>query len=141
AGFAARDPLRAVTFVENHDTDRESPVVKGKMLAYAYILTTEGYPSVFYRDYSTEPGCYRLKPHLDRLLWIHEKIAQGQTITRYKDGDVFAFERTGGKRLLVALSDSPVVEKTIRVRTSFGANVRLRDYTGHKPDLRTDANG
>ena len=27
AGFAGRDPLHAVTFVENHDTDLNSPVV------------------------------------------------------------------------------------------------------------------
>ena len=45
-------PLQAVTFVENHDTDTRpelQPVIANKMLAYAYILTAEGYPCVFYR--------------------------------------------------------------------------------------------
>ena len=57
AGLAGVDPLGAVTFVENHDTDRGGiggPIVRNKMLAYAYILTSEGYPCVFYRD--SQPG-------------------------------------------------------------------------------------
>lgn len=64
AGLAGSAPLSAVTFVENHDTDSTSslaPVVENKALAYAYILTSEGYPCVFYRDYSSDPGCYNLK--------------------------------------------------------------------------------
>jgi len=73
AGLAGADPLGAVTFVENHDTDRGGiggPIVVNKMLAYAYILTSEGYPCVFYRDYSKDPNCFGLKdkiesPHLD----------------------------------------------------------------------------
>jgi len=32
--------MRAVTFVPNHDTNE---IFKGKMLAYAYILTHEGF--------------------------------------------------------------------------------------------------
>ncbi len=47
----ARDPARAVTFVENHDIIRDAPIVRDKMLAYAYILTHEGYPCVFWEDY------------------------------------------------------------------------------------------
>lgn len=141
AGFAGRDPARAVTFVENHDTDRESPVIKGKMLAYAYILTATGYPSVFYRDYSMEPGCYRLKPRLDRLLQVHAHLASGGQRTLWKDPDVFIFERTGGRRLLVGLSDDPFRSRTITVPTGFGPRVRLRDYAGHMPDLQTDARG
>ena len=140
AGFVGKDPFRSVTFVENHDTDRSDPVVKGKMLAYAYILTAEGYPSVFYRDYSMDQGCYRLKSRIDPLLFIHEKIAEGKTVTRYKSQDIFAFERTGGKHLLSALSDSPQPQ-TIRVKTDFGANVLLKDYTNHEKDVRTDNEG
>lgn len=39
-------PLNAVTVVENHDVERDNPVIKDKMLAYAFILTREGYPCV-----------------------------------------------------------------------------------------------
>ncbi|MBH0206132.1 MAG: hypothetical protein HP498_10035 [Nitrospira sp.] len=42
-----KQPLGAVTFVENHDTrDGEKPIIRDKLLAYAYILTHEGYPCV-----------------------------------------------------------------------------------------------
>ncbi|MDX1932899.1 MAG: alpha-amylase [Capsulimonadales bacterium] len=50
-------PMQAVTFVENHDTQRcqslESPVEDWfKPLAYALILLREsGYPCIFYADY------------------------------------------------------------------------------------------
>ena len=37
----------AVTFVENHDVVRDDPIVRDKMLAYAFILTHQGYPCVF----------------------------------------------------------------------------------------------
>jgi hypothetical protein len=47
AGFAGRDPLHAVTFLENHDTDLNSPVVFNKILGYAYLLTSEGYPKTW----------------------------------------------------------------------------------------------
>ncbi len=141
AGMAGRDPLRAVTFVENHDTDRSEPISTSKLLAYAYILTSEGYPCVFYKDYSTDPGCYGLKPKLDNLIWIHGKLASGGTVQKWKDDDVFAFERQGGPRLLVALNDNGSSWRTITVSTGFGANTKLRDYTGHAGDVWTDGNG
>jgi alpha-amylase len=44
-------PAQAVTFVENHDLERDSPIINEKLLAYAFILTHEGYPRVFWQDY------------------------------------------------------------------------------------------
>jgi alpha-amylase len=43
--------VNAVTFVENHDIVKTNPIINDKMLAYAYILTHEGYPCVFWQDY------------------------------------------------------------------------------------------
>lgn len=145
AGLAGVDPFHAVTFVENHDTDIHDPITQNKMLAYAYILTSEGYPCVFYRDYSTAPGCYGLKPRLDPLIWIHEKIAGGRTEQRFKSDDVFAYERMGkeigGRNLLVGLNDNGSQPQTVTVSTGFGPNVALHDYTGNGPDLTTDGSG
>ena len=101
AGLAGVDPLGSVTFVENHDTDGSSPIISNKMLAYAYILTSEGYPCVFYRDYSNDKNCFNLKAEIDPLIRIHEHLAGGATLQRWKDGGVFAFERMGGGHLLV----------------------------------------
>jgi alpha-amylase len=144
AGLAGVDPLHAVTFVENHDTEANpnlGHITRHKMLAYAYILTSEGFPCVFYKDYSTDPGCLGLKAGIDNLIWIHQKIANGPTQQRWKDHDVFAFERLGGPHLLVGLNNDAVAERTIRVATGFGPQVALHDYSGHAGDVQTDNNG
>lgn len=144
-GLVGVDPFHAVPFVENHDTDNNDPITQNKMLAYAYVLTSEGYPCVFYRDYSTDSGCYGLKPAIDPLVWIHEKIAYGRSQQRWKSGDVFAYERMGNElghdNLLVGLTDNPSYDQTITVATAFGSNVSLHDYTGHGPDVTTDGSG
>jgi len=143
AGLVGISPVSAVTFVENHDTDLEGAqkIVTNKMLGYAYILTSEGYPCVFYKDYSTDPNCFGLKPHIDDLIWIHEVLAAGESLQRWKDFDVFAYERLGGPRLLVVLNNDPGGPRTIHVATGFGSNVALHDYTGHAADLVTDGTG
>ncbi|HET6383294.1 MAG TPA: alpha-amylase family glycosyl hydrolase [Armatimonadota bacterium] len=144
AGLAGIDPEHAVTFVENHDTDRSDPVVHGKALAYAYILTSAGYPCVFYRDYSMDPGCYHLKPVLDPLIQIHETLAAGPTRIRFKAHDTLVYERLGLRRgagLLVALNENRADGGRVTVATAFGPHVRLRDYTGHEPPIETGENG
>lgn len=144
AGLAGVDPLHAVTFVENHDTDTRAelqPVIDGKLLAYAYILTSEGYPCVFYKDYSTDAGCYGLRAPIDNLIWVHERLAFGPTVERWKEVGLFAYERLGGPHLLVALNKDSWQWRTITVDTGFGANVRLHDYSGHGPDTQTGWDG
>ncbi len=143
AGLAGIDPFSAVTFVENHDTDITSgeSLVFNKALAYAYILTSEGYPCVYYRDYSTGPDGFGLKPEIDNLIWIHENLANGPTQQRFKDFNVFAYERLGAPRLLVGLNNDPGGQRTITVATGFGAHVPIHDYTGHAPDAVTDGAG
>ena len=141
AGLAGISPLNAVTFVENHDTDLNEPVARNKLLGYAYILTSEGYPCVYYRDYSTDKNCFGLKRLIDNLIWIHEKLAAGPTLQRWKDFDLFAYERLGAPGLLVALNNDPAGSRTIEVATAFGANVALHDYSGNSADLVTSGQG
>jgi alpha-amylase len=144
AGLAGEDPLHAVTFVENHDTDGggfDGPIFQNKAQGYAFILTSEGYPCVFYKDYSTDSGCYGMKTVIDNLIWIHEKLAAGPTQQRWKNHDIFAYERLGGPHLLVGLNNNGIAEHTITVDTGFGANVDLHDYSGHGGNVRTDGQG
>jgi galactose oxidase len=142
AGLTGISPLNAVTFVENHDTDlNASAIIRNKALGYVYILTSEGYPCVYYRDYSTDPDCYGLKPQIDNLIWIHEQLAAGPTQQRFKSFNIFAYERLGGAHLLVGLNNDPAAPTTITVATRFGSNVALHDYTGHAGDVFTDGNG
>jgi alpha-amylase len=137
AGLTGADPQGSVTFVENHDTDRSSPIVRNKMLAYAYILTSEGYPCVFYRDYSSDKNCFGLKPEIDPLIWVHENLANGPTLQRWKDGGVFAYERLGGGHLLVGLNKDSNT-RTIRVQTGFPPHTQLQDFSAHAGMVTTD---
>jgi len=142
AGMAGVDPSRAVTWVENHDTNEDNNrIVQNKPQAYAYILTSEGYPCVFYKDYSTDPGSFGMKKIIDNLIFIHEKIADGATEQRFKTFDIFAYERLGGAHLLVGLNNNGTAAHSITVQTGFGAGVKLHDYSGHSDDVQTDGSG
>jgi alpha-amylase len=92
--LAAR-PSWSVTFVENHDT-RDDPIVNEKMLAYAYILTHEGYPCVFWQDYYSfglaEPGS---RSGIDALVAAHGQYAHGGTDILYADDGLYIMQRRG----------------------------------------------
>jgi alpha-amylase len=144
AGYIAVDPMNAVTFVDNPDTDLSAGenVIWNKLLGYALILTAEGYPAVYYKDYSPDPGCYGLKPPIDTLIWIHENLAFGSSATRWgNDPQVYVFERLGYPGLLVGLNNDQWNSYTRNVQTNFGAHVQLHDYTGHQRDVWTDEHG
>ena len=135
AGFTAINPFMSVTFVENHDVDRSDPIVTDKMLAYAYILTAEGYPTVFWKDYYN----YNLKPYIDPLIWIHENLASGPTKVLYTDGDIYVAARDN---FIVYINDNPYSGKNIgNIKTPW-PNATLKDYTGNIKDTpKTDASG
>jgi alpha-amylase len=142
ANYAGRDPSHAVTFVENHDTDLNYPVIWNKILGYAFLLTAEGYPCVYYKDYATDDGCYGLKPLIDNLVWIHENLANGPTTFRHKEFQFVVYERTGWPNLLVGLNNDMYGGwKTVTVQTGFGGNVQLHDYSGRAGDVWTDSQG
>lgn len=137
AGLIARDPGMAVTFAENHDTDRSYPTRENKRLSYAFILTSDGYPSVFWKDYYN----YGMKPVIDPLVWIHENLAAGATEYRWADNNLLVYERHGKSGLLVGINDNVTDARSATVATGFGPNVALHDYTEQMPDLRTDRDG
>jgi len=136
--------MRSVNFVENADSDTNGfgAVVYNKMLGYAWILTSEGWPCVYYRDYSTDRDCYGLKPFIDNLIWVHETLASGDTWWRHSEYQFVVYERQGHPGLLVGLNnDIWGGWKTVYVATSFGGNQKLHDYSGHAGDIWTDGNG
>jgi len=144
AGYIAVDPMNAVTFVDNPDTDLSygENVIWNKLLGYALILTAEGYPAVYYKDYSSDANCYGLKPFIDDLIWIHENLAFGPTLTRWgNDPQVYVFERQGYPGLLVGLNNDQYNTYVRTVQTSFGANAQLHEYTGKHGDIWTNGQG
>jgi alpha-amylase len=149
AGYCTIDPGMAVTFVESADTDGTpgEQTVWNKMLGYAIMLTFPGYPSVFYRDWSTDPGCYGLKGPINNLIWIHENLAHGDFVPRLDtDPQVFVHERTGQDGLpgcVCAFNNDQWSAYTRTVQTSFGPNQEMQEYTGNGSyrNIWTDAQG
>jgi alpha-amylase len=91
-------PAQAVTFVDNHDTIRDpnNAVNNDKMLAYAVILTHEGYPSVFWQDYFGFNLAQRGTPNgIAALVSVHEKFAGGSTAVLYADQNLYIMQRSG----------------------------------------------
>ncbi len=94
----SENPARAVTFVDNHDTTQkeEDGVINDKLMAYAFILTHEGYPSVFWQDYFTY-GLARTGTAngIAALTAAHERHAGGASSVLYSDDDLYIMQRDG----------------------------------------------
>ena len=87
---------QAVTFVENHDVVRDSPIINDKLLAYAFILTHEGYPCVFWQDYfNWDLAQPNNRTGIDALIKIHEQNAAGPTQVLYMTDDLYVMQRPG----------------------------------------------
>jgi alpha-amylase len=134
------DDFRRVTFVNNHDTFRRGNGLhlwQRADLAYAFIMAATGYPSVYWEDLFDPTGAAR--GWLVNLMWIHTNYAHGAMLERWADHDLYVFERQGS--LLTGLNDAPGYWRSEWVRTEFGPNVRLHDYSGHAGDVWTNAQG
>jgi alpha-amylase len=95
--FLRRQPQTAVTFVENHDTrDGEKPIIHDKLLAYGVILSHEGYPCVFWKDYYDWGLGREGSPHgIAALVRAHEAYAGGGTEVLWVDHDLYVMQRLG----------------------------------------------
>jgi len=100
--LAARDvlmwdrPTEAVTFVENHDVVRDRPIINEKLLAYAFILTHEGYPCVFWQDYfNWDLAQQGNQSGIDALIKVHEQNAAGPTQVLFANDYLYIMQRLG----------------------------------------------
>ena len=118
-----RNASKAVTFVANHDTD----IIWNKMLAYAYIMTHEGYPCIFYRDYEE----WLDKNKLNNLIWIRRNYGTGSTSVLHVDNDEYVARRNGygGNPGLVVYINNSNSWQERWVETNW-SNTRIKDYTG-----------
>lgn len=93
-------PDQAVTFVENHDVARSSPIINDKLMAYAFILTHQGYPCVFWQDYFNYGlGQSGNESGIAALVQVHEKYAGGAAQVLYVDDNLYIMQRTGAPGL------------------------------------------
>lgn len=134
------NPNEAVTFVANHDTDRE-PVIENefKSLAYAFILTHPGYPTIFYSDLEND----LLGKDLENLILINRTLAVGPLEVLYVDDDEYVAVRKGsgespGLVIYIHTGDD-LVSKEI---TTVWNDMFIADYTKNINGLvKTKADG
>lgn len=135
--YLGRDMLRktnpemAVTFVANHDSEKDSNQDNridpaNKMKAYAYILTHDGYPTIFYLDYENA----NFQTELKKLILINNSLAAGEVEILYNDNDEYIMKRSGGTNnpgLILYINTSASTKR--RTVTSGWANSILMDYS------------
>jgi len=132
AGLISINPSKAVTFVTNHDTD----IISKKNMAYGYIFTHEGDPTLFYQDYES----WLDKNRLNNLIWIYNNKAKGTTSNLFVDQDELIDQRNGTPGLVVYFNNSSG-DKYRVVQTKW-KNTVIKDYTGRMTYTKTtDANG
>jgi len=96
--LVARHPKNAVTFVENHDTQRHDQILPWfKPLGYALILLREqGYPCVLYSDlYLNQRNVARENPVIARLLLARVNHAYGPQTDYFDHGNTIGWVRHG----------------------------------------------
>lgn len=99
----ALNPDKAVTFVDNHDTQLGQSLESWvqpwfKLLAYTFILTRkEGHPCIFFGDYYgiPEKQFWGLKDKLDIILKIRKKYAYGVQHEYMDDSSIIGWTREG----------------------------------------------
>ncbi len=143
-------PRDAVTFVENHDVARDTPVLHDKLMAYAFILAHEGYPCVFWQDYFTwdlgRPG----RPSgIAALVRAHERHAGGPTQVLHVDDDLYVMQRPGcdGQSGLVLVLNNRGTWNGLTVQSRWPDTNMVpvawcgREDAGEPQEERTDASG
>jgi alpha-amylase len=140
-GMIGNNPMHAIPFVESMDSDTNgfATVIFNKILGYALMLMGEGLPQIYCRDYLADVDCYGLYPAINNLCWIHQTLAHGWTIPRYRSHRVYVFERSGPPGLIAALNNDvwDTNWKTVTVQTLWPAGTRVHDYTGHNNAIST----
>ena len=143
-------PSKAVTFVENHDTQPcqslESPVdCWFKPLAYALILLRrEGYPCVFYADYygaqyHDKGRDATLSSHrflIDKFLKARNEYGFGDQHDYFDHANTIGWTRLGEREhpgaMAVVLTNGESGNKWMNM---FRANAAFYDSTGHIQEI------
>lgn len=147
--LAGTDPVKAVTFVDNHDTEPGQSLQSFvqswfKPLAYTFILTRqEGYPCVFYGDYYGIPAknVPSMKTSLDKLLNARKTYAYGTQHDYFDNQDIVGWTREGDSShaksgLAALITDGPGGSKSMYVGTQFAGKV-FYDMTGNRTETIT----
>lgn len=145
----ASDPEQAVTVLNEVDMEStlgdvpRAALPKECLLGYAYLLAIGyGTPCISIKDWGTAPYCYgstmidgnSLNYHINNLIWCHNFVISGGLSNEQAvaDGNVYAFQKTGGRQAMVFLNSDQTNSHLVTVSTSIPNGTVLVDYTGHK---------
>ncbi len=158
--------FNVATFAENHDMDRigwdgsiddgHNPIISDKQMAYAYMIFSEGRPSVFFKDYFE----YGFGGKIDTLMWIRRTFIEGGTTKRdglgpyytHPDGsniqdelaqDIYVARRNGGTEkpaTYIVINDNAVDWLGVWVDSDYPNEV-FRDYASGANDQSAQADG
>ena len=132
--LALNHPEEAVTFVDNHDTQRgqalESTIQEWfKPAAYALILLREaGLPCVFYGDYYGIEGQFAQESFqevLDRLLWVRKDLAYGEQTDYFDDPNCIGWTRSGTEEsapIACLISNNQATTKVMEIGSSYAGH-------------------
>ena len=139
------NPERAVTFVDNHDTQPGQALQSWipswfKEIAYSIILLRrEGYPCIFYGDYyGIQHDNIEPMENLKTLLLLRRDRAYGEQVDYFDDKNIIGFTRLGDddhykSGMAVIISDKYEGSKRMYVGTKF-AGERFFDALGNRED-------
>lgn len=142
------NPEKAVTFVDNHDTQPGQALQSFvpewfKPIAYAIILLRrEGYPCLFYGDlYGIEHDDIKPVDRIKTLLFLRKLKAYGRQHDYFDHPNIIGWTREGdhdhlGSGLATIISNSFDAEKRMYIGTQF-AGEKFIDSLDNCPDVIT----
>ena len=154
--LVARNPIVAVTFVDNHDSQPgqalESTVADWfKPIAYAFILLRkQGYPCVFYGDYYGNDGSrgedQKLISHrlvLDAMLAARSRHLHGDQHEYFEGPTCVGWLLTGDEAHPGVMAVVASTAEACSITMATGRpGLELRDVTGaHEAPVTTDEHG
>lgn len=146
-------PERAVTFVDNHDTQLGQSLQSFvddwfKPLAYAVILLRqEGTPCVFYTDYYGNPSYNRpLVPNLGKLMKLRRSYAYGEQADYLDEEHLIGWVRRGdaehpGSGLAVVLSNAEGGTKRMEMGRAYAGVTFFYALDSTKEPVTIDGDG
>lgn len=151
--LASNHPESAVTFVDNHDTQRgqalESTVGEWfKPAAYALILLREaGLPCVFYGDYygiSGEFAQQDFQAELDQLLRIRKDLAYGEQRDYFNDPNCIGWTRSGTEEsapIACVISNAAASAKRMEIGQDYAGRTYYDALRNYQDTLQIEEDG
>ena len=151
--LASNHPESAVTFVDNHDTQRgqalESTVGEWfKPAAYALILLREaGLPCVFYGDYYGISGDFAqqsFQAELDQLLRIRKDLAYGEQRDYFDDPNCIAWTRSGTEEsapIACVISNAAASSKRMEIGQTYAGQTYYDALENYQEPVQIQEDG